>query len=259
MILVFAGCQVDEALEVEYFGETQTIYVTAEDWCDDNCVVDPETDVMYILCEDGVWRVEGIDYDLESLSPAEILGDIDYGLESTDIVGGVEALEVDYFGETKTIYVASIDWCGDDCVVDPETGVMYIRSEGDGMFYVEGTDRISEEVQATMLNYDNIEDYVMFTATAEGNAYEVDSLPDGYELFEKGADIAVDGWDCLANVYLEESFFDQDSWSMTDNYTFYIKTTCWDKVCTFDGGVEDCSDIEYVHGPFEGPILSLTE
>lgn len=68
--------------------------------------------------------------------------------------GNFESLEVDYFGEAQTISVSAEDWCAEDCVVDPETGVMYIRSEGDGMFYVEGTDRIGEEAQAEV--YDAI-------------------------------------------------------------------------------------------------------
>ena len=69
------------------------------------------------------------------------------GLFACSINEQAETITIDNYGE-EIIYTPSAkDWCGENCIIYPENGGMYIRVQesGDNTFYPEGTDRISEE------------------------------------------------------------------------------------------------------------------
>ncbi|MFA5855602.1 MAG: hypothetical protein WC846_05020 [Candidatus Gracilibacteria bacterium] len=54
-----------------------------------------------------------------------------------------ETVTIDNFGEEIIFTPSEKDWCGEDCLIYPENGNMYIRvpESGDPIFYPEGTGR----------------------------------------------------------------------------------------------------------------------
>lgn len=58
-----------------------------------------------------------------------------------------ETITIDNYGEEIIYTPSEEDWCGEDCIIYPESGQMYIRASesGDNTFYLEGTDRNLED------------------------------------------------------------------------------------------------------------------
>jgi hypothetical protein len=112
---------IEEVLTLDNFGEIIYLTPSEEDWCGDNCVIYPENGQMYIRTPESgseTFYPEGTDSGLEDI------------------------LRLDNFGEIIYFTPSEEDWCGDNCVIYPENGRMYIRTpeSGSPTFYPEGTD-----------------------------------------------------------------------------------------------------------------------
>lgn len=72
-------------------------------------------------------------------------------LTSSLILAGCQSatteVTIDNFGDQITFIPSEEDWCGENCVIYPENGNMYIRvpESGSDIFYPEGTDFQGDE------------------------------------------------------------------------------------------------------------------
>lgn len=128
--------------------------------------------------------------------------------------GSTGTVTIDNYGEEIIFAPSEKDWCGENCIIYPENGAMYVRvpESGSDIFYPEGTDRNLEEASEEIKNIiKNYEEWTEYKDTENG--FQI-SYPAGWRIVKENTFVGFGPKEIHEDVAWTVSFYEKDKYDI---------------------------------------------